>query len=481
MMINVFLGLPLVAGLATYLMRDRGAKGFAALAAGIQFLLGLSLVGNLSSFRSTSYFATWIPELGLNWSLAIDGANVLLVLLTPLITLLAIGLVGDNTPRLSALVASLLLLDGFLTGLFLAQNLGLFYIFFEAMLLPALILIAGWAKRDGATTATRFLLFTLVGSLPMLLGVLALAFSGVGGEGLEFSSMGTLSKQRQLYLFFPFLLAFLVKMPIVPFHGWLPDLYRNSPAVVTAVIAALMSKAGTYGLLKVGLTVFPLALREVAGSLAVLAVFSILYGAFAALGAESLKEVLAYSSLSHIAMIAFGIVSLELNGAAGAGLQMAGHAIATGGLFLLVAVMENRNLPDKLRRFGGLAPLAPRMGALALFLTLASLGQPGLGSFPGELLILTGYWNAASDITGSLTTSHLLTIAAALGIILAAAYLLRWYQRVFLGETGTYRIPKDLDGLESAIILVPIALTVWVGVAPSMFLTPIQVWLDGVL
>lgn len=469
MMLNMLVAIPVFAGLAVYLMRDKGAKGFAVLVTAAQALLAMSLA--YGPEEALKVLLVWVPQLGLNWSLGLDGANLLLVLLTPVITLLAILTVNSDTPRLTGFVASLLLLEGFLTGLFLSQNLGLFYIFFEAMLLPALILVAGWSRKNGPETALKFLMFTLVGSLPMLLGVLVLMFGSSGGESLEFADLGDIAPENQLYLFFPFLLAFLVKMPMVPFHGWLPDLYRNAPASVTAVIAALMSKAGTYGLFKVGLVVFPDALRELSGTLAALAVVSVVYGAFAALGGDTLKEVLAYSSLSHIAMIAFGICSFSKSGVAGASLQMAGHAVATGGLFLALALMENRLLPEQTRRFGGLARFTPKLAALTLFLTLAALGQPGLGSFPGELLILSGTWNYFPA----------LTITATLGIILAAGYMLRWYQTIFTGEVGTYRIPTDLDGEESLVLLVPIALSLALGFAPSMFLYHVQAWIEVAL
>jgi NADH-quinone oxidoreductase subunit M len=469
MTLNLFLGLPIMAGLAAYLMRDKAVKPFAGLISLIQLIVGVKLVtGNPAELK---FLSPWIPELGLNWSLGIDGANVLLVILTPIITYLAVMSVAKDTPRCAGFVASLLLLDGFLSGLFLSQNLGLFYIFFEAMLLPALILIGGWSRKDGAQTALKFLLFTLIGSLPMLLGVLALAFSPIGGDSLEFSELTAIAREKQLYLFFPFLMAFLVKMPMVPFHGWLPTLYRNAPASVTVVIAALMSKAGTYGLFKVGFTVFPEALREYSGTLAVLAVVSILYGAIAALGADSVREVLAFSSLSHIAMIGFGIASFKLNGAAGAGLQMAAHAVATGGLFLVVAFLERRQMPDQLRRYGGLAALTPKLAALTLFLTLAALGQPGLGSFPGELYILTGTWPFFPS----------LTILASVGIVLAAGYLLRWYQKMFNGDLGTYRTPEDLSNEECILLAIPISLSLAMGFCPSLFLAPVQAWLEGKL
>lgn len=471
MMLNLFLALPVVSAFAVFLMRGKGARAFASFVVLTQIVLALFLTCGKGDPGNLVVFTPWAPDLGLNWSLQIDGLNLLLVLLTPILTFLALRATDPKTKNLHSFAACLLLLDGFLCGLFLAQNLGLFYIFFEAMLLPTLILVAGWAKKDGPATALKFLMFTLLGSLPMLLGILVLAFSGIGGDSLEFADLGGISASRQLYLFFPFLLAFLIKMPMVPLHGWLPTLYRNAPASVTVIIAAIMSKAGAYGLLKVGLTVFPDAFRQLSGSIALLAVISILYGALAALGSDSLKEVLAFSSLSHMGMIAFGMTSFTLVGDAGAGLQMAGHALATGGLFLALALMEKRNLPDQLRRYGGLAKHAPRLAALTLFLTLAALGQPGLGSFPGELMILIGTWERYP----------VLTLLAVVSIALAAAYMLRWYQTIFTGTEGTYQTPTDLSGSEVLILAAPVTMSLLLGFFPALFLSALQLWLEGVL
>lgn len=470
MLLDALVILPVILGLAIFFMDGRSARPFALGTAALQFVLALALYN--AQFEGVASFHEWVPAIGLNWSLAIDGANGLLILLTPLITGLAL-MSMRKVERTANYAGNLVLMNGFLTGLFLAQNLGLFYIFFEAMLLPALMLVAGWSRRQGYRTAVNFLMFTLTGSLPMLLSVLMLAFQpGPNlGPSLEFADLGGLTQAQQVYLFFPFLLAFLIKMPMVPFHGWLPPLYSNAPAPVVVVIAALMSKAGTYGLMKVGLTVFPKALALTSPYLIVLAVISILYGALSALGANSLREVLAFSSMSHIAMIGLGIFAMNQASVQGATLQMGAHAVATGGLFLALALMERRNLPDETRRYGGLARHAPRMAALVLFLTLASLGQPGLGSFPAELLILTGTWHQWPGVT----------LVATLGIILAAAYLLRWYQLVFTGEEGTYRPPTDLTRAESLILIVPISVTLFMGFVPSFFLYPIADWVAGVV
>jgi NADH-quinone oxidoreductase subunit M len=474
MNLETYLFLPLAAALAMFFMSDRGGRAFGAMLCTVQLILGGCLAAGVAGPEGLHAFHPWLPALGLNWSMGLDGANLWLVLLTPLITGLALLTIPQRTERLGPYSANLMLLNGMLSGLFLAQNLGLFYIFFEAMLIPAFMLVAGWSHSRGRETAFRFVMFTLVGSLPMLLAILMLAFSGQtfgSPPNLEFSALQGLTKERQLHLFWPFLLAFAVKMPLVPFHGWLAPLYRNAPAPVVAVIAAMMSKAGAYGLFKVGYTVFPQAMYDYLPYVGTLAVVSIIYGACSALGSQSLREVLAFSSLSHLAMIALGLVTMTHNGAAGAALLMAGHALATGGLFLAVALMEKREMPDELRRFGGMASAAPRLAALVLFLSLAALGQPALGSFPGELLILTGVYGGYPAVA----------VVATLGIVLAAAYMVRWYQIVFTGEVGTYLVPSDLRGREVALLLVPIGLSLLMGLAPSIFLQPISSWLTGVV
>lgn len=474
MNLETYLLLPLGAALAVFFMTDRSARLFAMFACAVQLIFGCGLAMEGLSGVTVTTFRLWLPMLGINWSLGIDGANIWLVLLTALMTFLALGTLSRDLEKTALFAGNLLLLNGFLTGLFLSQNLGLFYIFFEAMLLPALLIVAGWSRTQGRETAQRFLMFTLFGSLPMLLGVLILAFPELnmsGAPNLEFEHLRGLGVSQQLYTSIPFFLAFLIKMPLVPFHGWLPPLYRNAPASVVAVIAAMMSKAGAYGMYKVGLTIFPQAFIAYLPYLLALAVISILYGAFSALGTESLREVLAFSSLSHMGMIALGIISNNSIGVAGAGLQMAAHALATGGLFLAVALLERRGMPDELRRYGGLARSAPRLAVLVLALSLAALGQPGLGSFPGELMILMGTY----------VSFPLVAVVAALGIILAAAYMLRWYQNLFTGEEGTCHCPRDLDSLESGLLLVPLVLSGLMGIAPSIFLQPIQAWLTGVL
>lgn len=469
MLLHLIIALPIAAGLAGYFVKQSGSRGYGVLVTLLQLAFVKSLLtGDPAALQSTT---PWIPELGLNWSLGVDGLNALLLVLTPLFSLLAILSRGKDTENLGGFVASLLLLDGMLCGLFLAQNLGLFYIFFEAMLLPTLVLVAGWSRKNGADTALKFFLYTLVGSLPMLLGILIFAFTNPNGGSLDFSDLAAVSSERQLTLFLPFLLAFLVKMPIVPLHGWLPTLYKNSPASVTVVVAALMSKAGSYGLLKIGFTLFPDALMQLSSSLCALAVASVVYGALAALGSDSVKEVLAFSSLSHMAMIALGLFSCTRNGVDGASLQMVGHAVSTGGLFLVVALLEKRGLPDKLRRYGGLVKFMPRFAVMALFLTLASLGQPGLGGFPGELYILAGSWVKYPG----------LTLIAASGIVLAAAYLLRWYQTMFTGKMGTYNPPDDITTEETLVLAVPVVISLAIGLCPSLFLTLIQSAFEGVM
>lgn len=474
MSLDVFLGLPLVGAFAMFFMRGVAARNFGVMLCALQLVIGVRLYAGAGGEESLHTLHSWLPQLGLNWSLGLDGANLWLVFLCPLLTGLALLTVPCSLDKLGLYSANLVLLGGLLSGLFLAQNLGLFYIFFEAILLPAVVLVAGWSAHEGRQTAQRFIMFTLAGSLPMLLGVLLIAFSsnGAGLEAsLEFKDLAgaQLLEGEQVKIFFLFMLAFLVKMPLLPLHGWMIPLYRNAPASTVVIIAAMMGKAGMYGLVKVGYTIFPLAIQVYLPYLLALSLLSILYGALSALSAASLREVLAFSSLSHIGLIVLGIATKSDIGPAGAILQMTGHALATGGLFLVLALMEKRGLPDELRRYGGMAQVAPRFAAITLFLTLAGLGQPGLGSFPGELLILTGVF----------AYNWAVAVVAALGIVLAAMYMLRWYQTIFTGELGTFKLSSDLSGGEMALLGIPIGLGFLLGFAPSIFLLPIQGWLKG--
>lgn len=449
---------------ATFLMRERVARTFAALAAAAQFLQVLSLAG---AGVASSFYMEWLPALGIHLDLRLDGSNLLMLMLAPLLTCAALAFTPAELPRQGEYSGLLLLMLTALEGLFLANNLGLFYFFFEVMLIPAILLTVRYGGHQGRLAALKFLLFTLAGSLPMLLGVLAVGAASEAPD-LAFSNIATLGLEQQKWLFVLFAVAFVVKMPLFPFHGWLPDLYRHCPAQVVAVIAGVMSKAGAYGFIKIGLLLFPDGMRQLSEGLTLLGVVTILYGGFCALGADSLRGALAYSSLSHMGMIAVGISAVNATGLAGANLQMFAHGISTGGLFLVVAMLSNRGLPDELRRLGGMAQVSPRLAAIFLFLVMASLGLPGLCGFPGEVMILMGLYAG----------SFWLTLLASVGILLAGWYLLRLFQKVMHGRRGTVAELGDIQPAEWLALAPFVILAVLVGMNPDTWSEPFTIWME---
>lgn len=446
--------LPILGALGCYASGRQG-RIFAQVVAFVMFALAVAATGGRPELTMP-----WLPTLGINLELRVDELNVFMLLLTPLLTLLALLATPETVERPGEYCGHMLLMAGCLEGLFLAQNLGLFYIFWEAMLLPGLFLAARWGGPEGRAAALKFLLYTLFGSLPMLLGLLFLSYQG-GSPNLSFTALqGALSDETQRYLFLLFFLGFAVKVPLWPLHGWLPGLYGRLPAPVVAVVAGVMSKAGVYGFLKVCTLVLPAAMAAYATPLSILALFTLLYGAVCALGAPTLRGILAYSSLSHLGMIMLGVFSLNQTGTAGALLQMLNHGICTGGLFLVLGALEERQLPGQLDQLGGLGQFMPRLSALFLFLTLASLGLPGLCSFTGEVTILIGVFRVQPARA----------LWACVGIVLAAWYLLRMYQGSMNGPVRRQISTCDVQPGELAALLPLCVLCVWIGLFPGNWL-----------
>jgi len=449
--------LPILSALACYAAGGRAARAFGQVAAVITLLLAIVVT---TSGQKPELLLQWLPSLGIHLELRVDDLNVFMLILTPLLTALALAATPDSLERPGEYCGHMLLMSGCLEGLFLAQNLGLFYIFWEAMLLPALLIAARWGGAQGRGAALKFLLYTLVGSLPMLLGLLFLSYQ-MGEPNLSFRALqGTLSDETQRYLFLLFFLGFAVKVPLWPLHGWLPGLYGNLPAPTVAVVAGVMSKAGVYGFLKVCMLFLPAAMAAYSTPLSILAVLTLLYGAVCALGAPTLRGILAFSSLSHLGMIMLGVFSMNPTGQSGALLQMLNHGICTGGLFLVLGALEERQLPGELKDLGGLGEFMPRLSALFLFLALASLGLPGLCSFTGEVTILIGVFRAQPARA----------LWACVGIVLAAWYMLRMYQGSMSGPVRRQISTVDAQPYEVAALLPLVILCVWIGLFPGHWL-----------
>jgi NADH-quinone oxidoreductase subunit M len=417
----------------------------------------------------------WIPGLGLNYSLGMDGISLFLVLLTALLGVVAIAASGQQArdPRRSGTYfALMLLLVSGIQGVFLATNVFLFYVFWEIMLVPAYLLIGTFGGPRRAYAAIKFVIYTAIGSLLMLAGVIGLgaaASASVGHYTLDLPAlMGHVPVAAQGILFLAFFAAFAVKAPLFPFHSWLPDAYAEAPVPVTVLLAGAMSKTGAYGFIRFCLTLFPQATRQAAPIIETLAVIGILYCAVQALVQNDFKRLLAYSSISHMGVILLGIFALNAQGIDGAVMQMVNHGITLAALFLIAGLIVQRTGTRSISDLGGMATRVPILAVVFCIAALSSLGLPGLNSFAGEFLALLGAFrsNIAFGVLGTLV------------VIPAAWYLLRFFQGAMQGATPkpatatdaegvTQPRPRDLNVGEIAILAPLLALMFVIGFFPG--------------
>jgi NADH-quinone oxidoreductase subunit M len=413
--------------------------------------------------------ASWIPWLGAEYHVGVDGLSLLLVLLTTLLTAIAIlASYAAITTEVRGYLVCLLALETGMLGVFVALDLVLFYVFWEGMLIPMYFLIGIWGGPRRVYAAVKFFLYTMAGGVLMLVGILALHFlSGArpGGEAtfdvLKLAGL-SLPFETQAWLFLAFAIAFAIKVPMVPFHTWLPDAHVEAPTAGSVILAGVLLKMGTYGFLRFALPLFPDAARAFAPLFSWLAILGILYGALVSMVQTDLKKLVAYSSVSHMGFVVLGIFALTTQGVGGAILQMINHGLSTGALFLLVGVLYERRHTRMIADFGGLARVLPLFTAVFLLVTLSSVGLPGLNGFVGEFLILLGTFRV----------SPLHAVLATAGIILAAVYMLWMFQRVMFGPL-THEANRHLPDLSprELLTLVPIlVLIVWIGIYPQPLL-----------
>ncbi len=420
----------------------------------------------------------WIAGWGISWQVGIDGLSLLLVVLTALIfPLVIIGVDAEHSPK--PYYAWMLLLEAGCLGSFLALDLVMFFVFFEIVLVPMYFLIGGWGHGQRAYAATKFFLFTMFGSALMLVAIVSLAFlhsSASGGEltfGLvAIAESQLLATNTARWLFLAFALAFAVKVPLFPLHTWLPDAHTNAPTAGSVILAAVLLKLGTYGLVRFGLYLFPEASVYFAPLMVTLGVIGIIYGAVAAAMQRDLKRLVAYSSVAHLGFIVIGIFALNSEGLTGGVLQMVNHGVSTGALFLLVGMIYERRHTREISELGGLQKPAPLLAAVFMVVMLSSIGLPGLNGFVGELLVLLGTFNAY----------RWWAVVAASGVILAAVYLLWAYQRVFHGQASeaNSQIP-DLGWREGLVLAPFVAAIVFMGVYPKPVIERIEPAVDAVI
>ncbi len=424
----------------------------------------------------------WIPSIGVEYNLGIDGMALLLILMTTLLGFISI-LSSWNaiTDRLKQYYAFLLFLQTGMLGVFVARDFFLFYVFWEVMLVPMYFLIGIWGGERRLYAAIKFFLYTLVGSVLMLLGILALYFAyheltGVYTFDIEQLWTATYSPGLQKWVFLAFFVGFAIKVPMFPFHTWLPDAHVEAPTAGSVILAGVLLKMGTYGFVRFSLPLLPEASQNAVWWVAFLAIVSIIYGALVAMVQPDWKKLVAYSSVSHLGFVMLGIFALTPLGLQGGILQMINHGLSTGGLFLLVGIMYEQRHTRMISDYGGIAKVVPVYAALFLIIALASMGMPLLNGFIGEFLILQGVfpvnlWYAAFAVSG---------------IVLGAAYLLWLYQRLMFGKINNPENDKlkDVSWREHATLLPIVGLCIFIGVYPKPFLerleTPVRAVVERV-
>ncbi len=435
---------------------------------GVAAALFFSFETGEASFQMVEKAVWWEPW-GVSWHLGVDGISLGMVALTALLFPLSLAASDSISHRRKAFVVAMLFLETGLIGSFLALDLLLFFVFFEVILVPMYLIIGVWGGKRRVYAAVKFFIYTAFGSALLLAAIIALAVmhSSQSPDGLlSFDYLMLLnldiSSTAQMWLFGAFALAFAIKVPLFPFHTWLPDAHVEAPTAGSVLLAGVLLKLGTYGLLRFNLALFPEATVTLVPVMAVLAVVGIIYGAVVAIVQPDLKKLVAYSSVSHLGFVVLGIFALTSAGLQGAVIQNVNHGLTTGALFLLVGMLYDRRHTKQISDFGGLASPAPFMAGFFLFMAFASIGLPGLNGFVGEFLVLIG----------SFPSLPALTVVAAFGVVLAAIYMLWAYQRVFTGPLTRAENQKvvDLSPKEMAILAPLAALVLLLGLYPSILL-----------
>ncbi len=475
--------LPVVGALLVMLMRSVDAIRWTALGTTtLTFLLSIGLylgydpgVSTAQAPQLMDLSAAWFPEtLDIKYFVGIDGLNILLVMLTTLLgPIVVLSSWTYIESKHTGYYALLLLLQTGITGVFVSYDVFLFYIFFELTLIPMYFIIGVWGGKDRIYAAVKFVIYTLVGSLLMLVGIVYLGYAA--GEAINAGVFTTdwykllsynVPLETQTWLFFLFALSFAIKVPLFPLHTWLPDAHVQAPTGGSVILAGVLLKMGTYGLVRFCLPFFPNAAQEFAMLIAVLAVIGIIYGALVARVQPDAKSLVAYSSVSHLGFVVLGIFAFTTEAMQGAIIQMVNHGISTGALFLLVGMLYERRHTRLMEDFGGLATSVPVLSFFMVFTVLASAGLPGLNGFVGEFLILLGAFKSA------FVGSPALIALATTGVILAAVYLLWMVYKTFFGELTieANRTMADVNLREFVLMAPLVVLMLVLGFAPNPFL-----------
>ena len=495
-LLTILILLPVVGALLTlghalFWRQEGGLKWITLGFTVLNFLLSLFLILDKGASTASGFFfeknVPWIRAINTNYHVGVDGISLWLVVLTTFIMPIAVLSTWHAIEkRPTAFYVFLLLLESAMLGVFVSLDLLVFYLFFEASLVPMFFLIGIWGGENRVYAAVKFFIYTALGSLLMLAAIIGLYYLHATATGVGTFDYVTLLNTMQAgalnfpagsltgtLLFFAFALAFAIKVPLFPFHTWLPDAHTEAPTAGSVVLAAVMLKMGTYGLMRFNFTLFPEASREFAYLFIILAIIGIIYGALVAMVQPDVKRLVAYSSVSHMGFVILGMFSFTELGMQGALYQMLNHGVSTGALFLLVGYIYERRHTRAISDFGGLSSVMPIYATLFVFTSMSSIGLPFLNGFVGEFLIMLGMWNSSAlPITSQVNWNYVATMFAGTGVIFAAVYLLWMIQRVFFGKITNQRNRDltDLNWREIGLIAPLLFLMVYMGVYPRPFL-----------
>ncbi len=441
----------------------------------VDLVLSLIMFGMFNQTSSAMQLVenhVWVRDWGISYKLGIDGISLFLILLTTLLgPIVILASWKDITNRVKEFLICLLILQTGMIGVFVALDLFLFYIFWEVMLIPMYLLIGVWgnpARRLYA--AIKFVLYTMVGSLLMLVAILSLYIMAGQAGGYTFDLLKLyefpVPTHAQYWMFLAFFLAFAIKVPMFPFHTWLPDAHTEAPTVGSVVLAAVLLKMGTYGFIRFAIPLFPNAALDASWWICLLAVIGIIYGAWVAMVQVDVKRLVAFSSVSHLGFCMLGMFALTVQGLQGSIVQMINHGLSTGALFLIVGMIYERRHTRLIAEFGGLYKVMPIFAVFFMIFTLSSVGLPGLNGFVGEFLVLLGAFKVFPWYV----------VFAASGVIFAAVYMLWMYQRVMFGEVTNpkNKLLHDMSPREICVLVPLVIFVVWIGVYPDTFLKPME-------
>ena len=471
--LSVLIFFPLVAGLIGFVVNRNSIRVYGIAVAAIEFLLSLwlwfSYDPNFAGFQFVEK-VDLIPQFGISYFLGVDGISLFIVVMAAFMTL--IGIIALSIKEnLKNLIITLLFLEVAMIGVFVSLDVILFYIFWEFSLVPMLYIIGAWGGEQRLYAAVKFFIYTFAGSLVMLVGILYLAYLYHGATGTWSFALTDwyafdLPVDTQKWLFWAFFLGFAIKVPMFPFHTWLPYAHGQAPTVGSVILAAVLLKMGTYGFVRFSLPLFPDAAVSAITPVVIIALIMIIYTAMVAYAQKDMKQVIAYSSISHMGVIVLGTFAMNVEGIAGSVFLMLSHGIVSGALFLLVGVIYDRKHTKLLSEFGGLAKVMPNYATIFVVITMASVGLPLTIGFVGEYLSLAGFFKV----------SPLMTVIAGTSIILGAVYMLTVVKKTFFGPITKEENKnlKDLDGKELVALVPLVAISIWLGVYPKPILAPID-------